>query len=50
MNIQREQQGTLDKLAHLYRSPDIKTLGIRLDVPKGLVVKEAQGAAFSRRE
>jgi hypothetical protein len=43
-NIQREQEGTLDKLAHLYRSPDIKTIGIHLDVPKGLVVKEAQGA------
>jgi hypothetical protein len=43
-NIHREQDGTLDKLTHLYRSPDIKTLGIRLDVPKGLVVKEARGA------
>src|SRR3954451_7080266 len=40
-NLQREQSGTLDKLTHLYRSPDIKTLGITLDVPKGLVVKEA---------
>ena len=44
-NIQREQDGTLDKLTHLYRSPDIKTIGIYLDVPKGLVVKEAKGAA-----
>ena len=44
-NIQREQDGVLDKLTHLYRSPDIKTLGIELDVPKGLVVKEARGAA-----
>ncbi|MBI3683982.1 MAG: hypothetical protein HY235_26710, partial [Acidobacteria bacterium] len=43
-NIQREQDGALDKLTHLYRSPDIKTLGIYLDVPKGLVVKEARGA------
>src|SRR5713226_1810635 len=43
-NIQREQDGALDKLTHLYRSPDIKTLGIYLDVPKGLVVKEAKGA------
>src|SRR6266511_4316512 len=40
-NIQRERDGTLDKLMHLYRSPDIKTLGIQLDVPQGLVVKEA---------
>lgn len=44
-NLQREQAGTLDKLTHLYRSPDIKTLGIELDVPKGLVVKDATGAA-----
>jgi hypothetical protein len=45
-NIQREQDGTLDKLTHLYRSPDIKTIGIYLDVPKGLVVKEARGAVM----
>ena len=44
-NVQREQDGVLDKLTHLYRSPDIKTIGIDLDVPKGLVVKEASGAA-----
>lgn len=44
-NIHREQDGTLDKLTHMYRSPDIKTLGIHLDVPKGLVVKQAEGAA-----
>ena len=43
-NLQREQDGVLDKLTHLYRSPDIKTLGIILDVPKGLVVKETGGA------
>ena len=43
-NLQREKDGKLDKLTHLYRSPDIKTIGIDLDVPKGLVVKEARGA------
>jgi hypothetical protein len=43
-NIQRERDGVLDKLTHLYRSPDIKTIGISLDVPNGLVVKEATGA------
>lgn len=43
-NIQREQEGSFDRLTHMYRSPDIKTLGVHLDVPKGLVVKEAQGA------
>jgi serine protease Do len=42
-NIQRERDGVLDKLSQLYRSPDIKTIGIGLDVPKGLVVKEATG-------
>ena len=46
-NIHREQDGTLDKPAHMYRSPDIRTLGIHLDVPKGLVVKEIGGAAGS---
>ena len=43
-NLHREKDKTLDKMTHLYRSPDIKTLGIHLDVPKGLVVKEAAGA------
>jgi serine protease Do len=43
-NLQREQDGTLDKVKDLYRSPDIKTIGIILDVPKGLVVKEAKDA------
>lgn len=43
-NLHREADGTLDKLKHLFRSPDIKTIGIHLDVPKGLVVKEARGA------
>lgn len=43
-NLHRERDGTLDKIVHLYRSPDIKTIGIHLDVPKGLVAKEALGA------
>lgn len=41
INMHREEEGTLDKIKHLYRSPDIKNIGIMLDVPKGLVVKEA---------
>ena len=45
LNIQREREGTLDKLSHVYRSPDIRTLGIELDVPKGLVVKQVSGPA-----
>lgn len=44
-NLHREKDGTLDKLLHLYRSPDLRTIGIELDVPKGLVVKAAEGAA-----
>jgi hypothetical protein len=44
-NLHREEDGTLDKIVHLYRSPDIKTIGIHLEVPKGLLVKEARGAA-----
>ena len=43
-NLHREQDGTLDKLRDLYRSPDIKRIGIYLDVPRGLVVKEARDA------
>src|SRR5262245_21454530 len=43
-NIHRELDGKLDKVAQMFRSPDIKTLGIYLDVPKGLIVKEARGA------
>lgn len=44
-NLHREKDGTLDKLVHLFRSPDIRTLGIELDVPKGLAVKEVSGPA-----
>jgi hypothetical protein len=44
--MQREDAGTLDKLAQMYRSPDVRTLGIELDVPNGLVVKETRGAAL----
>jgi hypothetical protein len=42
--IHREEDGTLDKIAHMFRSPDLKTTGIHLDVPRGLVVKEVKGA------
>ena len=43
-NVQRQRDGNLDRLMHMYRSPDIKTIGIDLDVPKGLVVAEVRGA------
>lgn len=39
-----EKAGTLNKLTTLFRSPDIKTIGIHLDIPKGLLVGEATGA------
>ena len=44
-NVQRQRDGNLDRLTHMYRSPDIKTIGIDLDVPQGLVVEEARQAA-----
>ncbi len=43
-NVQRERDGVLDKLSQMFRSPDIKRLGIELDIPKGLVVKSSWGA------
>ncbi len=44
-NVQREIDGNLDKLSQMFRSPDIRTIGIGLDIPKGLVVAEATKAA-----
>jgi serine protease Do len=40
--IHQEQTGTLNKLTDMYRWPDIRKIGIELDIPKGLVVKEAR--------
>jgi PDZ domain len=42
---QAEQAGKLDRPRMLHPSPDLKTIGIHLDVPKGLVIKKAEGAA-----
>jgi len=42
-NMHREEDGTLDKLVHLFRSPDLRTIGIELNVPKGLEVKSVSG-------
>jgi hypothetical protein len=39
-----ERAGELDKLREMYASPDIRTIGIELDVSTGLVVKDATGA------
>ena len=44
-NLHREQEGTLDKLRDMYLSPDIRTIGIFLDVPKGLRVGRVEGPA-----
>ena len=41
----RERSGELDKLSEMYRSPDIRTLGIELDVPNGLRLAKAEGPA-----
>ena len=41
----REREGTLDKRREMFRSPDVRDLGIHFDVPKGLVVERAEGAA-----
>src|SRR4051812_18862335 len=43
--IHKEQTGTLDQINDLYRWPDIRVLGIELDIPKGLVVKEVKDIA-----
>lgn len=44
-NLHREKEGVLDKAIHLFRSPDVRTIGIHLDVPKGLAVREAREEA-----
>ncbi|MEM7603191.1 MAG: Trx7/PDZ domain-containing (seleno)protein [Verrucomicrobiota bacterium] len=44
-SMELERAGQLDKLRDMYRSPDIKTLGLILDVPKGLVLAETTGEA-----
>jgi S1-C subfamily serine protease len=43
--LQKEQEGKLDKIRDMYRSPDIHTIGIFLDVPKGLLVEKTEGPA-----
>ena len=40
-----EATGKLDKPRVMFRSPDIRTIGIHLDVPQGLTVARASGAA-----
>jgi hypothetical protein len=40
-----EAAGELDKPRIMFRSPDIRAIGIHLDVPQGLTVARASGAA-----
>ena len=44
---ERERAGLLDKRREMFRSPDIRDLGIDLDVPRGLVIERAEGAALA---
>lgn len=43
--LHKEEEGTLDKVGEMYRSPDIHTIGVFLDVPKGLLVDKVEGPA-----
>ena len=43
-NVQRERDGTLEKIVHLFRAPEIRKIGIELDVPRGLRVATATGS------
>ena len=42
--LEKEFNGTINKLQDMFVYPDIKTIGIDLDVPKGLRVGNATGA------
>jgi len=44
-NVHRELDGTLDKPQHMYRSPDLRKIGLSVDIPKGLIVKETKAEA-----
>lgn len=48
-SVQRELDGTVDKLTHLYRAPEIKKIGIALDIPRGLRVKRVSGSVGAAR-
>ncbi|MCG8600862.1 MAG: thioredoxin family protein [Verrucomicrobiales bacterium] len=42
---EKELAGLLDPITDLYRSPDIRKLGLHLDIPRGLVLAKVDGAA-----
>lgn len=41
---EKELAGLLDPIQDLYRSPDIKAIGLHLDIPKGLLLEKTTGA------
>ncbi len=43
--VDKEIAGTLDKRSDMFRTPDIRDIGIQLNVPKGLVVGRSTGPA-----
>lgn len=43
--VDKEIAGTLDKRRDMFRTPDIRDIGIHLDIPKGLVVGRSTGRA-----
>ena len=43
--VDREIAGTLDKRSDMFRTPDIRDIGIHLDIPRGLVLGRATGPA-----
>ena len=45
--IHKEQTGKIDRIADMYRWPDIRAIGVELDIPKGLVVKAAKDVVGS---
>lgn len=42
---EKDLAGLLEPITDLYRSPDIKKLGLHLDIPKGLLLESTSGAA-----
>ena len=43
--VDMELAGTLDKRRDMFRTPDLRDIGIHLDIPKGLVVERSTGPA-----
>ncbi|MFD2158547.1 Trx7/PDZ domain-containing (seleno)protein [Rubritalea tangerina] len=42
---EKQLAGTLDPISDLYQSPDIQSIGLHLDIPKGLLLKNTSSAA-----